>query len=186
MAKPRALISPRTRDLFREACSDWSDIRLIARAFINEGIQPSSDTARNWDENGQRRGVFDRYTAGVDWMSQQHIREVLPVFDEILSWVAEGADRDKIIQMLGRDGYTVDDLGRISGGPGAFEIDIPLEGLTGPTSILEHLDRIASTTDTDPGVAISGAKALYRKPPPSWSWPNWPSSTTNAPTCQLS
>lgn len=28
------------------------------------------------------------------------------------------------------------------------------------SSIREHLDRIAASTDTDPGVAISGAKAL--------------------------
>lgn len=135
-------------------------VRQIERAFTNEGIRPSPDTTRNWDEPGQRRGVFDRFTDDIDWANVQQVREVLPVLEEILSWVEPGTDRDKIVQMLGRDGFVVDDVGRITGGPGVTPIDIPLAGLTDPASILEHLERIAATTETDPSVAISGAKAL--------------------------
>ena len=144
----------------REACSDCGVVRQIERAFTNEGIRPSADTTRDWVASGQRRGVFDRYTDDIDWSNAQQVRDLQPALEEILSWVTAGEYRDKIIQMLGRDGYSVDELGRLIGGPTASDIDIPLEGLTDPASILEHLDRIAATTDTDPSVAISGAKAL--------------------------
>ena len=38
--------------------------------------------------------------------------------------------------------------------------DIPLASLRDASAITEHLGRIAASTETDPGVAISGAKAL--------------------------
>jgi hypothetical protein len=38
--------------------------------------------------------------------------------------------------------------------------ELPLEALSDPGTILEHLDRIAEATDRDRVPAISGAKAL--------------------------
>ena len=74
---------------------------------------------------------------------------------------------ENLIRHLRRDGYTVDDLGRIRGGSAAALADIPLDQLKDASAIYEHLDRIAASTDTDPGVAISGAKALVDRAPRS-------------------
>jgi hypothetical protein len=82
------------------------------------------------------------------------------VFEQILTWTGEGDNRDNLIRHLRRDGYTVDKQGRIHGGSAATLAEIPLDKLTDPSSIYEHLERIAASTDSDPGVAISGAKAL--------------------------
>ncbi len=154
------LIHPRVRSAFREAASDCGVVRQIERAFEDEGLDPDSDDTRNWYGPGQRRGTFDRYTARVKWTDAHQVRQVLNVFEEILRWVSDGEYRENLVRHLRRDGYTVDPQGRIRGGSAAALGAIPLDQLTDPSSIYEHLDRIAASTDTDPGVAISGAKAL--------------------------
>lgn len=45
-------------------------------------------------------------------------------------------------------------------GAAAILASIPLETLTNPISVYVHPERISESADTDPGVAISGAKAL--------------------------
>jgi hypothetical protein len=78
----------------------------------------------------------------------------------VLEWTPDGEYRDNLERHLRRDGYTIDAHGRIRGGAAASLVEIPLHNLTDASSIYEHLERIAASTDTDPGVAISGAKAL--------------------------
>ena len=154
------LVHPRVRSAFREAASDYGVVRQIERAFEDEGIDPSRDEEHSWYAPGQRRGTFDRYTAETDWTDARQVRLILNVFEQILTWTGEGDNRDNLIRHLRRDGYTVDEQGRIHGGSAATLAEIPLDKLTDPSSIFEHLERIAASTDSDPGVAISGAKAL--------------------------
>lgn len=156
----RDLVHPRVRSAFREAASDCGVVRQIERAFADEGLDPSAEETQEWYGPGQRRGTFDRYTACVDWTNPQQVRQVLNVFEEILRWPDEGDYRDNLIRHLQRDGYVVDRLGRIRGGSAAALAEIPLDHLRDASSIYEHLERIATTSDSDPGVAISGAKAL--------------------------
>ena len=78
----------------------------------------------------------------------------------MLGWVADDEHRDSLERHLRRDGYAVDDHGRIRGGVTTALAEIPLDQLTDSSSIYEHLERIAASTDADPGLAISGAKAL--------------------------
>jgi hypothetical protein len=57
------LIHRRTRNAFRETCSDASVVRQIEQAFENEGFDPADDQqagAGGWYSPGQRRGTFDR------------------------------------------------------------------------------------------------------------------------------
>ena len=113
---------------------------------------------------GQRRGTFDRYVHHVDWSDAGQVRRVLNVFEEILSWLDDGdlfqkRPKDQLVQRLRRDGYHVDDAGRIRSSA-SLPLDINLEALRDPAAILEHLDRIAGAMDSDPALAISGAKAL--------------------------
>jgi hypothetical protein len=50
--------------------------------------------------------------------------------------------------------------GTAGGRRAAALAELPLEALSDPGTILEHLDRIAEATDRDRVLAISGAKAL--------------------------
>jgi hypothetical protein len=154
------LIHPRVRSAFREAVSDCGVVRQIERAFEDEGMDQDPDDDRDWYAPGARRGTFDRYAARIDWTDRSQVRQVLNVFEQVLGWVADDDYRDKLERHLRRDGYVVDDQGRIRAGATAALAEIPLDQLTDPSSIYEHLDRIAASTDADPGVAISGAKAL--------------------------
>ena len=135
-------------------------VRQVARAFEDEGLDADPDDTHDWYRPGARRGTFDRHTAGVDWTDPAHVRQVLNVFESMLRWPLDAEYRENLVRHLQRDGYLVDDLGRIRGGATSVLADIPLDQLTDPSSIYEHLERIASSTDSDPGVAISGAKAL--------------------------
>jgi hypothetical protein len=158
------VIHRRTRDAFREWCSDMGVVRQIERAFENEGFDPATHPDdRDWYAPGQRRGTFDRYTAGVDWSDPTQVRCVLNAFEEVMRWgTGEYADdaRGNLRRHLARDGFAVDDDGRIISSAATSLSAIPLESLKDPAAIMEHLDRIAESTDRDPGVAISGAKAL--------------------------
>jgi hypothetical protein len=156
----RQLIHPRVRSAFREAASDCGAVRQIQRVFEDEGLDAAQDDSRDWYAPGQRRGTFDRHTTDVDWTNPKQSRQVLNVFEEKLTWTADGDYRDTLVRHLQRDGYTLGDRGRIRGGSAAALAEIPLEQLSDPSSIYEHLARISGSTDTDPGVAISGAKAL--------------------------
>lgn len=162
------LIHRRTRNAFRDTCSDFSVVRAIEQAFENEGFDPASDEAANaggWYSPGQRRGTFDRYTHGVDWSDSRQVRRILNVFEEILSWLDDNeiAEQRKVqlTRHLERDGFTVNAGGRIrSSVLSTTTADLNLEGLREPAAIMEHLDRISAAMDSDIPVAISSAKAL--------------------------
>lgn len=158
-SEPRPLIHPRVRSAFREASSDWGVVRQIERAFEDEGLDPAPEGDRDWYMPGQRRGTFDRYTALVNWSDARDVRRVLNAFESILDWT-DGEDRRNLVRHLRRDGYAVDDNGAILGGSATALSEIPLDELTDASSINEHLSRIAASTDEDPALAISGAKAL--------------------------
>jgi hypothetical protein len=156
----RVLLHPRVRSAFREASSDRGVVRQIEMAFENEGLDPAPDDERDWYQPGQRRGTFDRYTSSIDWGDPRQVRLVLDAFEEILSWTVEGDYRDNLIRHLRRDGYSVDNNLRIRGGASTALAEMPLAVLKDATVIREHMERIAASTETEPGLAISGAKAL--------------------------
>lgn len=89
---------------------------------------------------------------------------MLDVFEELLSWCSDNEygnpQREQLTRHLRRDGYQVDEEGRIRGSVASKLAEIPLDALSDPKSILEHLERIAGATDADPPLAISGWKAL--------------------------
>ena len=162
------LIHRRTRNTFRDTCSDFSVVRVIEQAFENEGFDPADEVAAGtggWYSPGQRRGTFDRYTHGVDWSDSRQVRRILNVFEEILSWLHDNefAEHRKVqlVRHLERDGFAVNDAGRISSSVlSTSTANLNLQGLREPAAIMEHLDRIAAAMDSDVPVAISSAKAL--------------------------
>jgi len=165
VARPE-LVSRRTRSGFREACNDSGINRTIARAFQDEGFPPASDDAApvpgdvtSWDREGQRRGIFDRYAASVDWTDGAHVRRMLRVFEEIYRWTGHPA-QTRLADYLRRDGCEVDDHGRIRRTASDALLELPLTQLDDPAAVQEHLDRLARLGDTDPPAAVSAAKAL--------------------------
>jgi antitoxin component of MazEF toxin-antitoxin module len=162
------LIHRRTRNAFRETCSDAAVVRQIEQAFANEGFEAADDQQAGtggWYSPGQRRGTFDRYSYGTDWSDPRDVRRILGVFEEILSWLGTDNEfgierRAQLARHLEQDGYPVDDSGRIRSSVLSTTADLNLAGLRLPAAIMEHLDRIAAAMDTDVPVAISGAKAL--------------------------
>lgn len=159
-------LSVKCRNAFREACSEHLAVREIERAFADQGFDPAPDDAaptRSWYDPGQRRGTFDRHTHHVNWADAADVRRVLDAFEQILSEIpAHHEDRtERLPKYLGWDGYRVDEQGRIHSGALAISLEqLPLEQLADPAAIREHLDRIVRTADSDPALAISGAKAL--------------------------
>ena len=110
-----------------------------------------------------RKGNGEEHSTGtltsVNWADPGQVRRVLNVFQEILSWAPDDY-RARLVGYLGRDGYRVDDLGRIETSVVVSVPEIPLEAVADAASIREHFDRIERGADSDPAMAISSAKAL--------------------------
>lgn len=91
-------MSRRTRSAFRDHCSNFGVVRLVAQAFENEGFESASDADAPdhgwddrvpWDSDGQRRGTLERCAFGVDWTDPRAVRSVLDVFEELMSWCSD-------------------------------------------------------------------------------------------------
>lgn len=158
---PQDLIHPRTRREFRDLCRDWGVLRTISAAFEVEGFEPCPGEPDNSD--GMRRGRFDLYAKNMDWSNPTQVRRALRVFEEVLSWVSDTDHavkvRAKLTRLLLQDGYVLNERGLIQ--PVATSrSDLPLDLLSDSTAVREHLDRLRTSGDDDPPLAISSAKAL--------------------------
>ncbi len=90
---------------------------------------------------------------------------MLPVFEEILSWVQPENDvaasfKQRVISHLVRDGLEVSPTGHITLGKTKVVTTLPLELVGDPSALLGHLARWGEAAETDPPLAISQAKAL--------------------------
>jgi len=158
------LIHARTRREFRELCSDWGVLRMIEGAFEVEGFESIPVEERD-DSGGMRRGLFDAYARGIDWADPSEVARAIRVFEEILSWGAEGNEYtekalNRVRRVLEHDGYSLDAERRIRPVRAGALRRLPLEQLRDPAAIHEHLQRLQSSSDADPPLAISSAKAL--------------------------
>lgn len=151
----RELIHRRTRIAFREYLVSYT-LRDIGDLFDGEGIAWS---AVDPNLSGQQRTLVEQHYATVDWTDPSDVAKVLHVYEAVLAPYPEG-DPDGLIGYLRRDGYTVDDHGRIRNAVVTNLATMPLHLLSNASAIHEHMDRIAECTDTDPAQAISGAKSL--------------------------
>ena len=166
-ANKQELVSKRTRSEFREICVG-SVAREIERAFEDEGFGQAKNSGPQdpvW-RNGTRRGIFDLYSSAIDWTDEWEVGRALRVFETIIGWI----DRDntygastwsKVSALLGRDGYEVTDDGRIVARRSQLRTgDLPLEVLSDPRALHEHIERMERSADDDPAMAISQSKAL--------------------------
>ena len=149
------LISRRTRREFQEHLVGFV-LRQIDGYFQDEGFSPGPDDP---NVGGQRRSLVASYYTGIDWRSPRQVRRVLNVYQHILVDTLPEY-RQKLLDYLRLDGYTVDDECRITGGLSSTATDLPVGALSDPSAIREHMTRINDSMDRDPAAAISGAKAL--------------------------
>lgn len=160
------LIHLRTRIAFREACSDFGVLRTITDAFDSEGLNSANDDPNLDQGGGMRRSLFDQHTKLVRWDDPAEVRKVLNAFETILSWTASELtpqmkdSRETLLRLLARDGFSVDDMGRINGGRLTTPGDLSHGLLSDSAAIIEHLERLNRATDAKPSEIISAAKAL--------------------------
>jgi len=162
----RELISARTRTAIRDTMSD-TVLREIDEMWQDELFPPTEDPE---PVGGQRVTRFQGYLNTVDWTDPGQVARALRVFEVALRPMfnpSEGYTHgiDVIIsrmrRLLERDGYKLQDDGKIIGSPIAVISDAVLSNLSDPAVILDHLDRIAHAIERDdPAQAIGSAKEL--------------------------
>jgi hypothetical protein len=119
---------------------------------------------------GQRVTRFQGYLNNVDWTDASHVARALRVFDVAIHHLFDHPDVpdwdasdiiERLRRLFARDGYTLDDKGRISGGPSIVLEQEHLGDLRDARVISEHLDRIDhAVARDDPALAIGSAKEL--------------------------
>ncbi|MEU4711636.1 abortive infection family protein [Nocardia salmonicida] len=148
------LISPATRRVFREIAPGIV-LREIDGLWQDEGFAPGPYPE---DLSGERRSQFQSYLNAVDWTDRGHVQRALRVFERLL---VHGGDLDAIRKELDRDGYILDNNGRITPKPTGHLRDSAIAATQDPSAIRDHLERIArAVADEDPAQVIGSAKEL--------------------------
>ncbi|MDR7172896.1 hypothetical protein J2W56_006662 [Nocardia kruczakiae] len=163
----RDLVSPRTREAVRDVMSG-TVIREIDEMWQDELFAPPEEEPEPC--GGQRVTHFQGYMGQVDWTDPSHVARALRVFEVAIRhlfhhpWNPDWDSTDlieRLRRLFARDGYKLDDEGRISGGPSIVLKHEDLSDLRDASVIFEHLDRIDHAgTRADPALAIGSAKEL--------------------------
>lgn len=159
---------------FEDQCAAYGTLTTIRAAFEDEAFVRSSEPLPG-ESPETRRGTFHDYADRCDLADPEQVSRLLRVFETILSWVpdsepyypgygaplfVEHPESERIRKHLRRDGYDVDDDGRIVSAAARVLVQLPLDQLRDASAIQEHLDRLSAAADADPALAISSAKAL--------------------------
>jgi hypothetical protein len=163
---PRDLISAKTRQEFREYFVSTS-LATIDDAFRAEGLK--ADLSHQPAVGGQRRTLVEQYYHGIDWRRASDVAPVLNVYEAVLvdldlqasgDGVTAASARERstaLRRWLTRDGIKED--GGSLALPGHASVhDVPI-GIDSP-ELQRQIDRMRSSIDADPGLAIGTAKEL--------------------------
>lgn len=163
----RELLSQRAREAVRDLMSG-TVLRDIDEMWQDEQFAPADDEIE--PVGGQRVTRFQSYMNRVDWTDASHVARAIRVFQVAIRHLfhhPEMPDWDpseiigRIRRLFGRDGYAIDDQGRIFGGPSVVLKREHLDDLRDADVIIEHLDRIDhAVSRDDPGLVIGSAKEL--------------------------
>lgn len=105
MVESTLSIPPRLRRAFRERATGYT-LREIDGFWQDEGFVPGEAD----DVQGERRSLWLKYEAAVDWTYEAHILRVLRVYENLVPRSA-GAERDEIDTLLQREGFELDGRG---------------------------------------------------------------------------
>ena len=162
----KSLISRPTMRAFRELASGWEGlvVRAIHDLWQDEGFAP------DWSEveagEAQRRGTYQAYLNGVDWSDYGAVTRAVRVFESTIraSKRPPYGEDDKWLwelrPLLERDGYDLDDHGRITARLPTTLTAGALNNLADATAIRTALQRISNSIESDPALAIGTAKEL--------------------------
>ncbi|KAF0098803.1 MAG: hypothetical protein FD187_2463 [bacterium] len=174
----KQIISIKTRNEFREYFVGGT-LRTIAEAFDACGIR--CDLEYQPSVNGQRRTLVEQYYHTVDWESRKSINRVLMVFENeikelfapshaVSGWATDSdnkheatrhAQAEKLIYWLKQDGFDWVN-GKIvatTGTPVLDDLADATHKLEG-AHLLQQIQRLKESVDTDPSLAIGTAKEL--------------------------
>lgn len=153
----------------RTAVRDWmsgTTLREIDDLWQDELFAPVFEDPE--PVGGERVTRYQGYLNQVDWTDASQVARALRVFEASLRFVfhpregwAPDEDRvERLKRLFARDGFTLTDEGKITGGPRVVD-EVLLSGLTDPGVIHQHLDRISRAVQSDdPAQAIGSAKEL--------------------------
>lgn len=168
----RDLISKKTRVAFREYMVGWT-LREIQNEFDMVDLKPAVHYVP--EVSGQRRSLVEAYYADIDFGDREDADRLLQVYETILVTASTLATTHKgqtdegqlqgvvtnLSQWLRRDGYDFKN-GRLqplaSGGlaPGLRQAAKDADA----AHLTEYIQRIESSVETDPALAIGSAKEL--------------------------
>lgn len=169
-----AQFTPKVRRLLLDYLTDVPT-RQTEALFEDNGISlgPLQDDG---GDTSVRRGLVRRYLAGVNLSSIEDRAKLTTVFSDVMQEIglrSKSGDgyydlqpvKDKWITTLTQAGFDV--------GKWSYAVTDPMAGrntpslnaaalvaLDDPSAILDHLNRLADTVDSDPRLAVSTAKAL--------------------------
>ena len=146
-------IPRRVRIAFREELVGWY-LRAIDDLFQAEGFRPGPD---NPAVSGERRSRVEQYYSAVDWNSPDETSRVLRVFEEVLAGTENSEGRQNLIAVLQRDGFEVDDSGRIRR-PGSETLAGLIERSDLPTGVGDPMARVTAGHSDPPvfGLVMRG------------------------------
>ncbi|MHA7862083.1 hypothetical protein ACX1DX_12015 [Tessaracoccus sp. Y36] len=169
-----AQFTPKLRRLLLDYLTDVP-ARQIEALFEDNGISlgPPQDSG---DDTSVRRGLVRQYLAGVDLTSIEDRAKLTTVLSDVMQEIglrSKSGDsyydlqpvRDKWSTTLTQAGFDVGKWSYAVTDPGAGR-NAPslsaaaLSALDDPSAILDHLNRLSDTADSDPRLAVSTAKAL--------------------------
>ena len=160
-------ISKKTRNEFREYFVGTT-LREIEMEFDAADVPFEGDYEP--EVSGMRRSMVEQYYHGVNWSKWRDVRRILTVYENVLGQLEDLADRDpewaapkfrSLVRWLKKDGFeynngkfirigetlTLEDISESAAG-----IDMP--------EIQRQIDRMRSSVDDDPSLAIGTAKEL--------------------------
>jgi hypothetical protein len=163
----RELISQRTREAVRDVMSGTL-LREIDEMWQDELFAPPTEEPES--VGGQRVTRFQGYLNQVDWADTGHVSRALRVFETALRPLFNPIDDytygievliPRLQRLFRRDGYELDDDGKITGGAPVIISPEFLADLSDAVIIHEHLNRISAAIERDdPAQAIGSAKEL--------------------------
>ena len=158
------LISKRTRNEFREALVGFV-LRDIDMFFEGAGVSKKDDYDPPVD--GARRGLVERYYAGVDFDSPASVKKLLSAYGEIVVRLdRNGTDenaRNDLLRLMKRDGYDFD--GDTFVPPPSREQPLvetirSLAASFDLPALRVEIDRLTHAAEDDPSLAVGTAKEM--------------------------
>lgn len=166
-ASRRDLVGQGTREAIRDTMSS-TVLREIDQMWQDELFPPPTEDIE--PVGGQRVTHFQAYLNQVDWTDPGHVARARHVFEVALRpWFSppEGYTCGvevvipRVQKLHGRDGYVLDEHGRITGRASVVIADDFLTNITDPIVVHEYLERISAAMErADPAQAIGSAKEL--------------------------